>query len=74
MLEEGARLERLVQGMLVLSRADEGGLALHVADVDLDDLLLAEATRLRAAGSGRRRRDAACIRSACAAISDCCAR
>ena len=47
-LEEGARLERLVQGMLVLSRADEGGLALNVAEVDLDDLLLAEATRLRA--------------------------
>lgn len=50
-LEEGARLERLVQGMLVLSRADEGGLALHVTDVDLDDLLLAEATRLRAGGA-----------------------
>ncbi|HYI50828.1 MAG TPA: ATP-binding protein [Microbacterium sp.] len=50
-LEEGARLERLVQGMLVLSRADEGGLALNVADVDLDDLLLAEATRLRAVGA-----------------------
>ena len=50
-LEEGARLERLVQGMLVLSRADEGGLALRVADVDLDDLLLAEAERLRAVGA-----------------------
>lgn len=50
-LEEGARLERLVQGMLVLSRADEGGLALHVTDVDLDDLLLAEASRLRAGGA-----------------------
>lgn len=50
-LDEGARLERLVQGMLVLSRADEGGLALQVADVDLDDLLLVEADRLRAVGS-----------------------
>jgi signal transduction histidine kinase len=50
-LEEGARLERLVQGMLVLSRADEGGLALRVTDVDLDDLLLAEAERLRAVGA-----------------------
>ncbi|SFS15745.1 Signal transduction histidine kinase [Microbacterium sp. cf046] len=49
-LDEGARLERLVQGMLVLTRADEGGLALSVADVDLDDLLLGEATRLRALG------------------------
>ena len=29
-LDEGARLERLVQGMLVLTRADEGGLALSV--------------------------------------------
>jgi signal transduction histidine kinase len=37
--------------MLVLTRADEGGLALAVADVDLDDLLLAEATRLRALGA-----------------------
>jgi signal transduction histidine kinase len=49
-LDEGARLERLVQGMLVLTRADEGGLALSVAEVDLDDLLLAEASRLRALG------------------------
>jgi signal transduction histidine kinase len=47
-LDEGARLERLVQAMLVLSRADEGRLALSPADVDLDDLLLAEAARLRA--------------------------
>ncbi len=50
-LDEGARLERLVQGMLVLTRADEGGRALSVTDVDLDDLLLAEATRLRALGA-----------------------
>ncbi len=50
-LDEGARLERLVQGMLVLTRADEGGLALAVTDVDLDDLLLAEASRLGALGA-----------------------
>lgn len=50
-LDEGARLERLVQGMLVLTRADEGGLALSMTDIDLDDLLLAEATRLRALGA-----------------------
>ncbi|MGC5223996.1 sensor histidine kinase [Micromonospora sp. DT81.3] len=49
-LDEGARLERLVQGMLVLTRADEGALALTVADVDLDDLLFAEARRLRELG------------------------
>ncbi|HEX5856520.1 MAG TPA: ATP-binding protein [Microbacterium sp.] len=49
-LDEGGRLERLVQGMLVLTRADEGALALTVTDVDVDDLLFAEARRLREAG------------------------
>ncbi|MTH67744.1 HAMP domain-containing protein [Agromyces bracchium] len=50
-LEEGARLERLVQGMLVLARADEGALRLDRVDVDLDDLLLVEAARIRGAGA-----------------------
>lgn len=50
-LEEGGRLERLVQGMLVLARADEGALRLDLSDVDLDDLLLDEAQRVRGAGS-----------------------
>jgi signal transduction histidine kinase len=49
-LEEGGRLERLVQGMLVLARADEGALRPEPVDVDLDDLLLDEARRLRSAG------------------------
>lgn len=49
-LEEGGRLERLVQGMLVLARADEGALRLELGDVDLDDLLLDEARRMRGAG------------------------
>jgi signal transduction histidine kinase len=49
-LEEGARLERLVQGMLVLARADEGALRPEPVDVDLDDLLLEEARRVRGAG------------------------
>lgn len=49
-LDEGGRLERLVQGMLVLARADEGALRLDRSDVDLDDLLLEEARRVRAAG------------------------
>jgi len=49
-LDEGGRLERLVQGMLVLARADEGALRLELADVDLDDLLLEEARRVRASG------------------------
>lgn len=50
-LDEGARLERLVQGMLVLARADERALALSPVDVDLDDLALAEARRIAAAGT-----------------------
>ncbi|WP_394551992.1 sensor histidine kinase [Agromyces sp. MMS24-JH15] len=49
-LEEGARLESLVQGMLVLARADEAALHLEPQDVDLDDLLLDEAARLRSLG------------------------
>ncbi|MCP2367286.1 signal transduction histidine kinase [Agromyces flavus] len=49
-LEEGGRLERLVQGMLVLARADEGMLRPEPADVDLDDLLLEEARRVRGTG------------------------
>ena len=49
-LAEGGRLERLVQGMLVLARADEGALRLDVREVDLDDLLLAESRRLRDTG------------------------
>jgi signal transduction histidine kinase len=48
-LEEGGRLERLVQGMLVLARADEGALHLELIDVDLDDLLIDEARRVRGA-------------------------
>lgn len=49
-LDEGARLERLVQGMLVLTRADESSLAATRTDLDLDDLLIAEARRLAASG------------------------
>lgn len=50
-LAEGDRLERLVQGMLVLARADEGALRPDPAEVDLDDLLLAEAARIRGGGA-----------------------
>ncbi|MCD2441373.1 ATP-binding protein [Agromyces sp. SYSU K20354] len=48
-LDEGGRLERLVQGMLVLANADEGALRIEHSDVDLDDLLLDEAKRVRSA-------------------------
>lgn len=46
-LDEGARLESLVQGMLVLARADERTLARPETLVDLDDIVFAEARRLR---------------------------
>lgn len=42
-LAEGARLEDLVEGMLVLTRADEKGLGLHLARVDLAQLARHEA-------------------------------
>jgi len=45
--EEGGRLEAIVRGMLVLAKADESSIAGVRHDVDLDDLLLAEAGRLR---------------------------
>lgn len=46
-LEEGARLQDLVESLLLLTRLDEkGGLAVR-EPVDLDDLVLADARRLR---------------------------
>ncbi|MBD8660938.1 HAMP domain-containing histidine kinase [Frigoribacterium sp. CFBP 8754] len=47
-LGEEARLTALVQGLLVLARADEGQLGVARRPVDLDDLVVAEASRLRA--------------------------
>ncbi len=49
-LEEGARMQRLVEQLLLLTRADEGGVARNPRDVDVDDLVLAEARRARRAG------------------------
>jgi signal transduction histidine kinase len=49
--DEGGRLERIVGGMLVLARADEGSLLGDSRPVDLDDLLLSEAQRLRTSTS-----------------------
>ncbi len=46
--DEGGRLEGIVKGMLVLAHADEGTLHREANEVDLDDLLLVEAARLRA--------------------------
>jgi signal transduction histidine kinase len=44
---EIARLERLVEDLLLLARADEGALTGRHSDVDLDDLVDAEVRRLR---------------------------
>ena len=52
-LDEGARLERLVDGMLTLAKADERSLTVPRRAVDLDDLVLAEARRLRTSSALR---------------------
>jgi signal transduction histidine kinase len=46
-LEEEKRLEDLVDGLLVLARADEHSLAPARAPIDLDDLVFEEAARVR---------------------------
>lgn len=46
-LGEEARLTALVQGLLVLARADEGALGVSRRPVDLDDLVVSETARLR---------------------------
>ncbi|MEV6415075.1 HAMP domain-containing sensor histidine kinase [Kribbella sp. NPDC051718] len=48
-LAENLRIQRLVDDLLLLARADEQVLRLHKDPVDLDDLLFDEARRLRAA-------------------------
>lgn len=50
-LHELDRVDRLVADMLLLALSDEHGLPLHVGDVDLDDLVHAEAARLRRTSS-----------------------
>jgi signal transduction histidine kinase len=49
-LEEDVRLQELVDDLLLLARLDEASGPVPTEEVDLDDLVLAEATRLRAAG------------------------
>ncbi|MGH3880834.1 MAG: sensor histidine kinase [Actinophytocola sp.] len=46
---EALRLQRLIDDLLLLARADEAGLALRRVQVDVDDLVLAEADRVRRA-------------------------
>lgn len=47
---EVLRMQRLVDDLLTLAKADDDALPLHVADVDLDEIVAAEARRLRAMG------------------------
>jgi signal transduction histidine kinase len=49
-LEESARMQRLVEQLLLLTRADEGAVARTRQDVDLDDLALAEGRRVGRSG------------------------
>jgi signal transduction histidine kinase len=47
-VEEGERLQRIVEDLLLLASFDEGSLRLRNGPVDLDDVVLEEAARLRA--------------------------
>ncbi|WP_427896157.1 ATP-binding protein [Kribbella sp. GL6] len=46
---EADRMQRLVENLLLLAKADDAALPLHRSDVDLDDLVDTEVRRLRAA-------------------------
>ncbi|GGF47503.1 two-component sensor histidine kinase [Marmoricola endophyticus] len=52
-LDEGARMQRLVAQLLVLTRTDDGGAARERREIDLDDLVLATAGRVRHGSAGR---------------------
>jgi signal transduction histidine kinase len=51
LLPEARRMRHLIEDLLLLARSDEDAMELRRDDVDIDDLLLAEASRLRAIGS-----------------------
>ncbi len=51
MMPEALRLQGMVADLLLLARADEHGVPLRVSDVDLDEIVSAEVTRLEALGS-----------------------
>jgi len=53
-LDEAVRMQRLVDDLLLLARADEGAVGLRLRPVDLDDLVFEEARRLRAGAAGVR--------------------
>ncbi len=49
-LPEAQRLQGMIDDLLLLAKADEHGVPLHVEDVDLDDIVDAEALRLERLG------------------------
>lgn len=51
MLEEDARMQRLVDDLLLLAKLDEGSQSRANEEVDLDDVVFAEAARIRATTS-----------------------
>jgi signal transduction histidine kinase len=51
LLPEARRMRQLIEDLLLLARSDEDAMELRRDDVDIDDLLQAEASRLRAIGS-----------------------
>ena len=51
LLPEARRMHQLIEDLLLLARSDEHATELRHDDVDLDDLLQAEASRLRAIGA-----------------------
>ncbi|MEV8021253.1 HAMP domain-containing sensor histidine kinase [Streptomyces sp. NPDC086554] len=53
-LAEDLRMQRLVDDLLLLARADEDALSPRLQPVDVDDLVLDEARRLRSAMTGLR--------------------
>jgi len=62
MMPEAQRMGRLLDDLLLLARADERGLAPHHDDVDLDELVEAEAARLRNTATVRVEVDTAPVR------------
>lgn len=50
-LEESRRMQRIVEDLLILARADSGKVLVHtLLPVDLDEIVLAEAARIRLSG------------------------
>lgn len=82
-LQESARLQRLVDQLLLLTRADDGGAGPADHEVDLDDLALAEARRVArtgmrvdtaGVGAGRIRGDASALAQVVRNLADNAAR